>query len=254
MTDTYLNPFKAHLYRLPNVNKPIPSYPGESKDGVVIFPMFLTDPKDTSIEHHIVRSACWARRSWILFSDAISLDIGFKFYVEMKVRERVIPILKENDIDVKKDVLYFDGSLFEQNEPVHLGKKLAFVYDDQFSDYTWVWQMDSDNFLASPSREKFPFFEKELNSPLELRVAETNQLFPYQSIEDLHWWWRIIKTESPTTKKDEKILEWIRRAKLVADGDIVDKYSQKGGVRIAVAGVIYAIPSKEFLRKPKRGL
>ena len=60
-----LNPYKSHLWGLPDPVKPVTDYPGDSKEGIGIFPLFSTDSEgDASLDHHIVKSACWARRSF----------------------------------------------------------------------------------------------------------------------------------------------------------------------------------------------
>ena len=226
-----LNPNKMHLYRLPSLEKATPAYESTSKEGILIFPMFQTREGDISLEHHIVRSGCWARRSWLLYSDLIPLGIPAKFYIEMREKDRILPILKESHVDVDNDVLYFDGTSFEQTEYVHLGKKLAFANDKQFKEYDWVWQMDTDNFLASPRREQYPFFER-----------EKSRLHPRDTISDLHWWWFLLDTDD----REVKMNEWRRRAKLLIDVNLVDKYDKNGPDKWAVGGGVYALPAKAY--------
>ena len=85
------------------------------------------------------------------------MDIGLKFYVELGISDRVIPILRENGVNIDRDVLYFDGRYFD-GDWIFLGKKLAAFNDDQFADYKWLWLMDVDMFASSPNRTKCNFF------------------------------------------------------------------------------------------------
>ena len=249
-----VNPYKSHFWRLPDLKEPISSYEGNSKDAVIIFPIFQTRTEDIAIEHHIVRTACWARRSWLLFSDVQELDIAMKFYVETKVHNRVIPILRDNYVDVDKDVLYFDGIDYEGEPVTHLGKKMAMFNDKQFSEYEWVIEMDSDNFLASPDKTKYPFFERELDAPLEIRSAQVDRWLTHHTIKDIHWWQNMMESKSATDMPDEKIKEWDRRARLLANSDVVDKFSRPGADRYMVAGGIYSFPAKHFFQNRQKDI
>ena len=238
-----LNPAKAHLWALPTMDKPVPEYPGKSKQGVMIIPIFLTRPGDTSIEHHIVKSAAWARRSWIIFSDAEELDISIKFYVELKVADRVLPLLHENNVDVNTQVLYFDGSA-TMGEPMnHLGQKLAMFGDDQFNVYDWVWQLDSDNFLASPKRDKFPYFASLLELPQQLAACEVHPFKDYMTLWNQHWWNYLLDDSHSDNQKHD---EWLRRASLVCDSETALSYTKKGTGKVTVGGGLYGFPAKQF--------
>ena len=246
-----LNPNKSHLWHLPTLDKSVPDYPGKSKEGLVIIPLFLTRPDDISLEHHIVKSACWARRSWILFSDAEDLDIAVKFYVELSVVNRVLPLLKENNVNTDRDVIYFDGRR-TVGEPVnHLGQKLAMFNDDQFKDYQWVWQVDSDNFLASPKRDKYPFFSQLLHQD---KIPHANNVPPfedYMTIQHLHWWCYVLDSEEARGNPMEKQAEWGRRAKMLCDPAVVDQYFQPYTNLYHVGGGLYGFPAQHFLSKYK---
>lgn len=237
-----LNPAKSHLWGLPTLNKETPNYPGESKRGLVIFPIFLTRPGDTSIEHHIVKSAAWARRSWIIFSDAEALDIGMKFYVELQVKDRVLSLLRENGMNTERDVLYFDGRDMEGEPQTHLGKKLSMFSDNQFKDYDWVWQMDVDMFLASPTRKKYPFFERVIEHEKEIGASEVWELKKGIVLQDMHWWNYLLDANDET-----KTQEWLRRAAMLIDPKEVDKYLEPFTGRMSIGGGIYAFPAKTFL-------
>ena len=185
---------KQHLWRLPDIPEgmQLPQYEATSKEAVVLFPLFQNQRADAEVldrtlEHHAVRSACWAHRSWELYTDAEALGIPIKFYVEKSVYERVEPILEDNGF-YGRDIVYFDGDRYEPPEGVqpHCGKKLAIFGDEQLAEYKWVLQVDSDLFMASPAGESYPFFEELLDKPEELGSLRIN----YEECsleEDLRW-------------------------------------------------------------------
>lgn len=238
-----LNPYKSPLYNLPDVTKPCPDYPGESKSGLCIFPIFDHRINDSGIEHHILKSACWARRSFILFTDAMDLDIGIKFYVELATKDRVIPLLLQNKINVERDVLYFDGSFFNDNHIRHLGKKLALFGDDQFKEYQWVWQLDTDLFVSSPERKKHNLFNELLQSPLNIGANAVWPFKVHETVRDFHWHWAFPKEMS----EDEKIEEWLRIAHTIAPPGAVSKYTRTHSPAHTVSGWLYSFPANHYL-------
>ena len=240
-----LNPAKSHLWGLPNRVKPTTDYPGESKDGIGIFPIFGVGADDHSIEHHIVKSALWARRSFIEYTDAVELDISLKFYVELGISDRVIPILRENGVNIDRDVLYFDGRYFE-GDWIFLGKKLAAFNDDQFADYKWLWFMDVDMFASSPNRTKCNFFGELMGSPLEIGASELFRFDPDETFKDKHWWWRI---EGDTDEEKQK--EWLSRIFSLVDPSVVAKYTTMHSDAVQVGGWLYSFPASHFLNNRK---
>ena len=242
-----LNPDKSHLWGLPDTVKPVTSYPGESKEGIGIYPIFGIYPHDISIEHHIVKSACWARRSFVEYTDAVEYDIGLKFYVELSVADRVIPLLRNQGIDIDREVLYFDGRFFD-GDHIFLGKKLAAFNDEQFIDYKWLWLMDVDMFASSPNRIRFNFFSELITSPQEIGASEIHQFGEKETFKDKHWWWRI---GDDTTSDDEKHVEWLRRLSILAQPVTVAKYTTKYSDAVQVGGWLYSFPASHFLANRK---
>lgn len=246
--DGLLNPAKQHLFNLPEEVFPAPDYPGESESGVMIIPLFLTRPNDGSLEHHIVKSAVWARRSWLMFTDAVDLDIPIKFYVERSVRKRALPLLQKYGIDTDKWVLYFDGKDTYGTPMNHLGHKLAFFNDKQFRGYDWVWQLDSDAFFASLDKTKFPFFEKSMKMPHNLTAIEYWKLAPEKTISDMHWHSFLL---DDSYSDEQRTKEWISRAKSICDSGLVDKYLKPNNGMTGVSGGLYGFPAKKFLSEHK---
>ena len=146
-----LNPAKEHLWRLPLMNKDFLSYPTDIPNIAVIFPIFqrtgTKKTQDSSIEHHLVKSAAWAAHSWYLHTDLVEMKVPLYFYVEHAIAGRAEEELIKNGIDIRDNVLYFHGKSFN-NPPNHLGKKLAMFTDDTFADFDWVVQLDVDLFFS----------------------------------------------------------------------------------------------------------
>lgn len=237
-----LNYPKSHLWGLPDIPKDkfVPDYPGESRAGLVIFVLFQTDKDDGTLEHHAVRSACWARRSWLLFTDVIEMDIACKFYVEDSVSDRVFPILEASSIDVEKNVILFDGDPFmpDNNDFFpHCGKKVAMYDDQRFAEYDWVLQADSDMFVASPQRKRLRIFEFLRKHPRTLGmlnafhgpVGETLDNFQF------HLWPRIPAEQ------------WFNRVRDLADEDLADLYRVGHKPIMRTHGALQFFPACEFM-------
>ena len=254
-----------HLWELPNVSplgqEYIHNYKDDNKDMIVIFPIFQrlhwNQTDDASIEHHIARAACWARRSWLLFSDAIERNIPIKFYVERKAEDKIMPILQENFMD--EHVLFFDGDHIEiDDNRTHLGKKMVMFNDPQFADYEWVFQTDVDCMMADPQWEEgteprtFPFFEhfldhrKDIGSVciFESIYAEVGHPdLVIRNITDYHW---LNGIDRGNLSHDDLCKEWIRLASTLVDFEIAERYNNYDIPITEVHGAMYAFPAKEF--------
>ena len=246
-----LNPWKHHLWRLPSIpaNKVVPSYPGKSKKCVALYPLFQTNEGDKSLEHHLVRAACWGRRSFLMFSDAVDLDVKIGFYVGDTVVDRVFPILEECGIDTDADVFIFKEEHFKGDPTTHLGKKLSIFCDKQFADYEWVVQLDCDMWLGSPNRKPYQFFDYIVNHEQNGVGAVKANLVgggdgPHANIMDQHWHHCLLHSDDMQEKADE----WIRRARELA-GDITEAYLDASVFCTTCHGGIYAFPIKSFLQQ-----
>ena len=240
--DGCLNPYKHHLWRLPDIpvdRQPEP-YQADSTRFLVVFPLFQTRPDDISLEHHIVRAACWARRSWLLFSDAIEMRIKIGFYVGDTVLDRVAPILEANGIDVDNNVFLLHEAPFEGEPITHLGKKLSVFNDSQFADYDWVLQMDCDMFLASPSRKRGEFFGCFREHADAIGAVKTS--VEKSVISEYHWYNYLIDTDS----EDKAVAEWVDRAGRLVNEKVLEKYIIKELPIVNCHGGIYAFPAKYF--------
>lgn len=257
--DGCLNPHKHHLWRLPSIPKDrwIDSPRHVNKMCLAVFPLFIaSSADDVSLEHHLVRAACWGRRSWLKFSDALGFGTQIGFYVEESAIERVEPLLEECGVDVDRDVFLFDGSPFEGVPRTHLGKKLSVFCDDQFSEYEWVVQLDCDMWLGSPSGKHYPFFSyiasHAPSDGIGALTATSDECVapPYPNIEDQHYWWKLLGDDASDT---EKVKEWESRARSVA-GSVVDAFIFDHIPLLEVHGGIYAFSPRYLAERPKEQL
>ena len=169
------DPEKAHLHRLPNFepNEVPPKIESPSKSGLVIIPLFAGQPKSdgspgySGAEFCGLISALWARRSWLLNSDAINYGIDVKIYMEKHFRqsEAIMSILTQNRVG-EENILWFDGSALEGAIPVKGGylslwaKKCALYTDRQLQEYDWIFEADSDLFIVKHGDTCLPFFRE----------------------------------------------------------------------------------------------
>lgn len=240
-----LNYPKVHLWRLPDIPKDkfVPSYPGDSKMGLVLFHLFsMQDPEieevDRTLEHHAVRSALWARRSWMLFTDVGDQDIACKFYVEQQVRGRVMPILEASGCS-ESDVIFYDGEPFEPKHRVyrsHCSKKIAPYMDERFTDYDWVLLADADMFVASPERKKMRLFEWLRNQPRQLGCLSAHYGRVGETLDDLqfHLWPKLESTE------------WYHRVEELAGRDVMSIFRTGSDAILRTHGALQFFPSKAF--------
>ena len=185
---------------------------------------------------------------FVEFTDAVELDIPLKFYVELKNADRIVEMLRHHNINTERDVLYFDGRDFEVPYSF-LGKKLAMFNDSQFTDYEWVWLMDSDMFMSSPNRTKYGLFSELLASPMEIGASS---IYPFDHDEtfiDKHWWWRA--GDSSATDEDKQ-KECLRRIASVVPPEIVTKYTTQYSTALQIGGWLYSFPASEFLSKRRQ--
>ena len=243
-----LNPYKHHLWRLPSIDedRQPKTYPGKSKECIALYPLFQTHGDDASLEHHLIRAACWGRRSFLLFSDAVDLDIKIGFYVGDTVLETVTPILEENGIDVDDDIFIMDESKFEGDPVTHLGKKMSIFCDKQFLDYKWVVQFDCDMWLGSPKRKSFNFFQYIIthakNGVLAITAyTDQNKKSHKFHIKDKCWWHNLLDTDNDK----EKINEWLSRTRELS-GDISEAYTGKNIKIPDCHGGTYAFPIQHY--------
>ena len=164
---------KAHLHRLPNfeAHEVPPKIGKPSKTGVVIIPLFAGQPNSdgspgySGAEFSGCMSALWARRSWLLNSDAMDYSIDVKIYMEKHFRQSdaIMSILKQNRA-TEEDIIWFDGSALEGAIPVKGGylsawaKKCVLWADKQLQGYEWIFEADSDLFIMKHGDTCLPFF------------------------------------------------------------------------------------------------
>ena len=211
--DGCLNPNKHHLWRLPSIPQDLwaEDYTGESREAIAFFPLFQTNHQDASLEHHLVRAGCWARRSWLKYSDAITHNIDIKFYVEDTVLDRIAPILQENGIDLDHHVILFDGNDFKGDPATHLGKKLSCFNNREFEEYNWILQFDCDMFLGSKPKAQCLAFEYIINHSMDgVGAVKANFAgrFEQATIMNVHWHHVLLHNVS----MQEKAEEWLNRA------------------------------------------
>ena len=160
------NPAKSWLYRLPDLTTPTPDYETWEDGMIVVFLIFQPRPGLPFNSEYIVKSACHARRSWIMNSDAVDFGVPCRFYVEESEKDVLLPIFERNHINTDRDIIYFkcpDDSAPDCNARDKHRKKMSFIKDSRFEDYKWTLVSDSDLFIsrgANWNGEKLPIFER----------------------------------------------------------------------------------------------
>ena len=252
------NPTKAHLWGLPNMETAPPPVEHPSKRGLLIFPLFRGGA-DTDLAHHDAQAACWARHTWLSFSDARDFGIEAKFYVEEQCQEQVEAVFEQNHI-LSEDVVYFEADHLEDRYPdgsfTGYGKRAAFYTDKRFKEYEWIVQADTDIFVMSGKKEKFPFFQPFFDAcqePIIGSLGFNNRgglvQKPFPNIDSSYWIYRVFPHNYRSVKTDDEyVAEWLRRAKdLVGENAIKPFYDSS--LRFAEPHTgISTFPARYFMK------
>ena len=238
---------KIHLANLPHIREDqVPQGPAiPSKKGIVLIPIYQGGNSD-AVKHHVASSACWSRRSWILSSDANECGVEIKLYVEDKVRESALPILRANYIS-DEDIIWFDGSKIEGSLKNREGystfgaKKCASYTDWRFQEYDFIFDVDSDVFVMSNGTQKLPVFKK------FFEVAPSDALAAYSCGEafspvELHWCRDGFGATTP-----ESIDAWKSRFEELAGKQMLEKYCDPNQSFLDCHGGLNVFPAKHFM-------
>ena len=247
---------KNHLANLPDLTLlQIPPRPEKvSKRALVLIPIFNGESLIDNVSHHVAMSAVWARRSWMLHTDANEYGIEIKFYIEECVRDKALPILERNFVE-EQDIIYFDGSQMEEALPSGDGyatfgaKKTAIYTDDRFRDYDWIFDVDSDIFAISWDDMKLWFFQKFFENCQEdtlgtFFASKPDGGSPYATAVDLGW---CRGANGSTT--DASIADWKRRFETIADREMLERFVSPDIFTTTYHGGLTAFPAKHFMRE-----
>ena len=226
---------KIHLAKLPDLaDDQIPRPRSVSKKGIVLLPLFKNPD---AVAFHAAVSACWAHRSWLLYSDAIDYGIEVKFYVDERVRDAALPILQRNFIRDDDIILHDNAGQFDVPYATTAIQKAASYTDDRFSDYDWIFDIDTDIFVMSPNRGKLPFFRRFFEicdiDKVGVSWASMERMTPL----DLHWAGGITTAEAD---------DWKSRFLKLAGAKIVNSYYDPQEAIVTLNGGVVAVPTKHF--------
>lgn len=251
----YSDPRKFHNWRLPDISKrrrPA-EYPMDNTGMLCLIPIFRT-PEPTErfhLESWVIRSACWARRSWIEYTDIPYHHVKVGFYVGNLSTDTVFPILEKSGIDIDACVYVFDEAVFEDMSIPFgvMGKKMACFNDERFADYKWLIEVDADFFVASLARKRLDFFRFfDEAAPEELGAIVTSHSHPQWHIDNEGaMWWYFLEAGDET----DNAQEWLRRASGCLDSETLSVFtSPKQPVPLCDGGLI-AFPMRKYQSTPQ---
>ena len=244
---------KAFFYRLPNLSDNFipPYYPGKSKQAIVIFPLFLTRHNRRSPEKYYIKTACWARRTWLMYTDALGLDIPIKFYVEDILYDEALPIFAENGIG-ESDIIKHNASGLNKlpGGMEGLAKCLACCIDERFMDYDYTLISDADLFLCkglAPGYDKFPFFQSLFNHEQEFGGGSVNDVPLTES--QLQHWLRYYDVEDPKERRKQGLQD----IESFTSSEFIKKITS--GINMQIAhGSLYIFPTRKFFASQRHEL
>lgn len=249
----YYSSNKAHLARLPNLesHEVPPRVVSPSKRGLVIIPLFtgITNLIDDKVFVGLI-SALWARRSWLLNSDAMDYGIEIKLYMEncLSEDEHIMSILEQNGAR-EEDILWFDGSSVEGTIPVENkkgtyfsqnGKTNTIFTNRELEVYDWVFRADSDIFVVKSGENCLPFFSDFFKQELPYNLMSfcTNRQPPnppYRTPESL----RRVQFSS--------FEEWKTDFEALFGRNMLDRYCNPERWFMVPHNSLHAFPAKHFM-------
>jgi len=231
--------------QFPHLSRDIESYPGKSKDAIVVIPLFGREGNAHYVpSENMLQLACYSLRSWILFSDARVHDISIKLYVENEILDRISSLLEKNSVDISSDVIVMNSEKLRGDPVTHLGKSFSMLSDSYFYDYSWVFSCDADLCIASPRRTQLRFFEK-------IDMFSQNSIGCYglstSDLQDViskgHWYGGLLLNSTP----GECILEWEKRAnELLSEAELAPYINSGIGDFITCGGFFTAYPIRNL--------
>ena len=252
-----VNSDKAHLSRLPDLTERVPQIQNPSKRGIMLIPLFESKEWNDGIVHHNGIGAVYARRSWILFSDAQDYGVEVKFYVEEKMLSEAAKIFRHNFVN-DDDIIVFDGSAFEEHGGLtdNLGtmtgesKKCSIFTNRIFEEYDWVFMIDSDMFVMSKNRDRLSFFESYFQSMPDDQIATwtTNARYrqtsePPHSTPITDGWCR----DAAGQVTDASIDAWKTKLQAIVGDGLTDLMFDPNHWYLNVQNGLFAFPAKRFM-------
>lgn len=244
---------KAHLSTLPLIpQKLIPLMPKSSKRGVILIPVFFGGRRSDNFEQ-IASAACWAWRSWIVNSDVAEFGIEVRLYIEVCIKDVVMPVIESNNIPPEA-ITYFDGSHIEgtfsapDGTPRTWGtKKMASYSDERFKDYDYIFDADGDLFIMSLYGGKLPFFQRffeKVQPGVLCTYGNTEREYepPFTSAKDRNW---ARNASNKTTPESIKAYE--KRLEELAGKEVLEIMMSDQKWMATFHNGLTAYPAKEFM-------
>ena len=244
---------KSHLHRLPNIepHEIPPRVDNPSKVGLVLIPLFnrYVKRKDSFFVHHGGLSAVWARRSWLVNSDALDHGIDVKLYIENRLQENkeAMSILEQNHI-IEDNILWFDGSKVEgavrgkppnENDFIsRTAKKLMLVVDRRLCEYDWVFQLDSDVFVIKNGSSNLSFFSDFFKNAPTDQIASGFMSSHYSTVK------HILRV-----RDGYGLEEWKSDFESLLGSDMLDRFTNPARSFSMPHNMFIAFPAKHFMNK-----
>ena len=148
--------FRNSLSPIPKLSCQVSACP---KKRIVLIPIFRCSAGELV---SYARSAAWTFYSLLANTDATSQGVDVKLYVEETAADVVFPVLEENGIDSKTQVILFK---WKHKDVCMLPQKLHTLSDDSLLDYEVVFVVDADVYaFRSVSGETLSLFQNILES------------------------------------------------------------------------------------------
>ena len=238
---------KSHLLRLPNLLEASPRVENPSKRLLMLLPLVQSYRDIRYVEEVGTIGAIWSRHSWLMNTDAIEHGVEIKFYIEDKVKDDAMPILKANSINMS-DVLFFNAKEFENDTASRLaGKKIAAFVDLRFKEYDWIFVMDCDIFAMSETGEKIPFFDTFFKNCTE---GQMGTVVVMKDRVDIPINWANVLVNPNKISYEESQAVWKQKAVAIVGKKIARRFWAPDIPSIGVSGAMHAYPAKTMMQNP----
>ena len=247
MNDVSNNPDKSWLFHLPDQTDPINDYDTREGEMILLFLIFQPQPSYVNNSEYFVKSACHARRSWIMNSDVEDFGVPCRFYVEASEKDVLLPIFEQNQINTDRDIIYFscpDSSPDANMRDAHR-KKMSFITDPRFEDYKWTLVCDADLFLsrgANWNGEKLPVFERLMTREQTYGVTFAGTATPHDE-------WANKLFSLGDTEENRRL--WLNTLERLVPPEHFNKITEDPNSLPLLHAGLHLFPSQYFMRSKK---
>lgn len=147
---------------LPDLTSPIQQTDHPTRHRIGIIPVFADIYFNKRNFYAFLKAAIYSRQTFLLHTDASEKQTAIKLYIELSLKDQVLPVLRQNGLNTETDVLWFDAPPLPntfKGDWSRYGKKTKLFWDAQLATYEQVIFWDADLFKL-PQPTSYDIFDR----------------------------------------------------------------------------------------------